>query len=67
MGKFVGGRPTNCDRTGMRGCHIVVGSPGRIRHLIELNLLDAKAVRLFILDEADKLLEKDYDFKHDLK
>ncbi|CAH1399522.1 unnamed protein product [Nezara viridula] len=66
VGTFVGGRSTNSDKPVMKGCHIAVGSPGRIRHLIELKILDSKAVRLFVLDEADKLFEKDYDYQHDL-
>ncbi|XP_014290252.1 probable ATP-dependent RNA helicase DDX20 [Halyomorpha halys] len=66
VGTFVGGRSTNSDKPVMKGCHIAVGSPGRIRHLIELNILDSKAVRLFVLDEADKLFEKEYDYQHDL-
>lgn len=32
--------------------------PGRIKQLIELNYLNTASIRLFILDEADKLLEE---------
>lgn len=40
--------------------HIVVGSPGRLKHLIDEKHIDLKSVRLFILDEADKLMEKSF-------
>lgn len=32
--------------------------PGRIKQLIELGLLVTSSIRLFVLDEADKLLEE---------
>ena len=31
---------------------------GRIKHLMENNILSPTSIRLFILDEADKLMEK---------
>lgn len=35
-----------------------VPSAGRIKQLIELGLLSTSSIRLFVLDEADKLLEE---------
>ncbi|NXG63292.1 DDX20 helicase, partial [Hemiprocne comata] len=55
---FIGGTPLNQDKTRLRKCHIAVGSPGRIKQLIELDYLNTASIRLFILDEADKLLEE---------
>ncbi|XP_076976022.1 putative ATP-dependent RNA helicase DDX20 [Tamandua tetradactyla] len=55
---FIGGTPLSQDKTRLKKCHIAVGSPGRIKQLIELDYLNAASVRLFILDEADKLLEE---------
>ncbi|XP_077191019.1 putative ATP-dependent RNA helicase DDX20 [Paroedura picta] len=55
---FIGGTPLNQDKTRLKKCHIAVGSPGRIKQLIELNYLNTASIRLFILDEADKLLEQ---------
>ncbi|XP_047993337.1 ATP-dependent RNA helicase DHH1-like [Leguminivora glycinivorella] len=40
--------------------HIVVGSPGRLHHLIRDSHIDVSAVRLLVLDEADKLMEKSF-------
>ena len=39
-----------------RGCHIVVGTPGRITDMIRSNLLKATGVKLLIIDEADEML-----------
>ncbi|XP_055994974.1 probable ATP-dependent RNA helicase DDX20 [Sorex fumeus] len=55
---FIGGTPLSQDKTKLKKCHIAVGSPGRIKQLIELDYLNPRSIRLFILDEADKLLEE---------
>ncbi|NWH41839.1 DDX20 helicase, partial [Chloropsis hardwickii] len=55
---FIGGTPLSQDRSRLKKCHIAVGSPGRIKQLIELEYLSTASVRLFVLDEADKLLEE---------
>ncbi|NWH64668.1 DDX20 helicase, partial [Geococcyx californianus] len=55
---FIGGTPLSQDRARLKKCHIAVGSPGRIKQLIELDYLNTSSIRLFILDEADKLLEE---------
>ncbi|NXX95241.1 DDX20 helicase, partial [Centropus bengalensis] len=55
---FIGGTPLSQDRARLKKCHIAVGSPGRIKQLIELDYLNTASIRLFILDEADKLLEE---------
>ncbi|XP_030640746.1 putative ATP-dependent RNA helicase DDX20 [Chanos chanos] len=55
---FIGGTPVNQDKINLKKCHIAVGSPGRIKQLIEMGLLVTSSIRLFVLDEADKLLEQ---------
>ncbi|NXP87391.1 DDX20 helicase, partial [Passerina amoena] len=55
---FIGGTPLSQDRSRLKKCHIAVGSPGRIKQLIELDYLNTASVRLLVLDEADKLLEE---------
>ncbi|XP_054420984.1 probable ATP-dependent RNA helicase DDX20 [Pteronotus mesoamericanus] len=55
---FIGGTPLSQDKIRLKKCHIAVGSPGRIKQLIELDYLNPGSIRLFILDEADKLLEE---------
>lgn len=39
-----------------RGCHIVVGTPGRVRDLIERKKLDISEINFLVLDEADEML-----------
>ncbi|KAM3933122.1 putative ATP-dependent RNA helicase DDX20 [Leptodactylus fuscus] len=55
---FIGGTPLPQDKARLKKCHIAVGSPGRIKQLIEIGYLNTSSIRLFILDEADKLLEE---------
>jgi ATP-dependent RNA helicase DDX20 len=55
---FIGGLAVRNDRAQLqRGCHIVVGSPGRVKQLIELGILKVNSIRMAVLDEADQLLE----------
>ncbi|XP_052460117.1 probable ATP-dependent RNA helicase DDX20 [Carassius gibelio] len=54
---FIGGRPVSQDKFHLKKCHIAIGSPGRIKQLIEMGALTTSSIRLFVLDEADKLLE----------
>ncbi|KAL1269806.1 hypothetical protein QQF64_032095 [Cirrhinus molitorella] len=56
---FIGGRPISQDKLNLKKCHIAIGSPGRIKQLIEMEALTTSSIRLFVLDEADKLLEDD--------
>ncbi|KAL4648395.1 putative ATP-dependent RNA helicase DDX20 [Arapaima gigas] len=55
---FIGGTPVSQDKARLKKCHIAIGSPGRIKQLIELGFLCTASIRLFVLDEADKLLEE---------
>ncbi|CAF0848694.1 unnamed protein product [Brachionus calyciflorus] len=57
---FIGGQSINQDKTKIKNCQIAVGTPGRINHLIEQNLLNTSNIRFFVLDEADKLLEPEF-------
>jgi ATP-dependent RNA helicase DeaD len=52
-------------RTLSHGCHIVVGTPGRLRDHIERTQLDLSALRAAVLDEADEML--DLGFREDLE
>jgi superfamily II DNA/RNA helicase len=57
---FIGGLPLSEDIAKLKNCHIAVATPGRLKQLIFEKILDPDAVRLFILDEADKLMEQDF-------
>ncbi len=47
------------------GCHIVVGTPGRLRDHLERGQLDISALAVVVLDEADEML--DLGFREDLE
>ena len=47
------------------GCHIVVGTPGRLRDHLERGRLDTASLRVAVLDEADEML--DLGFREDLE
>jgi ATP-dependent RNA helicase DeaD len=46
------------------GCHIVVGTPGRLRDHMDRGQLDVSALRVVVLDEADEML--DLGFREEL-
>jgi len=48
-----------------RGCHIVVGTPGRLRDHLERGALQIGDLRALVLDEADEML--DLGFREDLE
>jgi ATP-dependent RNA helicase DeaD len=47
------------------GCHIVVGTPGRLKDHLTRRRLDPSALRAVVLDEADEML--DLGFREDLE
>lgn len=57
----MGGLPVEADiEKFKKKVHILVGSPGRMRHLIQNKHIEVSAVRLLVLDEADKLMDKSF-------
>ncbi|KAH0548896.1 hypothetical protein KQX54_004071 [Cotesia glomerata] len=57
---FVGGTPMQSDKTKIVSCHVIVSTPGRLKHLIDQKLVKIENVRLFVLDEADKLMDDSF-------
>ncbi|KAG0380927.1 DEAD (Asp-Glu-Ala-Asp) box polypeptide 20 [Mortierella sp. AD032] len=57
---MIGGMPIQKDRENLKRCSIVVGTPGRVLSLIETGHLETSHIRLFVMDEADKLMEDLY-------
>lgn len=63
---FIGGTSLEMDRELiMKGCQIAIGTTGRLCQLVKQKMLHLSQVNLFILDEADKLMER--DFQHEIK
>ncbi|MFM7108114.1 MAG: DEAD/DEAH box helicase [Planctomycetaceae bacterium] len=48
-----------------RGAHVVVGTPGRLTDHLARGTLDLSAVRMLVLDEADRML--DMGFREDVE
>nr|XP_023028407.1 probable ATP-dependent RNA helicase DDX20 [Leptinotarsa decemlineata] len=57
---FIGGLPLQDDKEKCKNCHIAVGTPGRLKHLIKEGVMITKSVHLFVLDEVDKLMESSF-------
>lgn len=54
---FIGGFPESEDVEKAKNCHIAVGAPGRIKSLVKQQILNPQYIKLFVLDEADKIME----------
>jgi ATP-dependent RNA helicase RhlE len=57
VGVAYGGAPVSSQAKRLRGAHIVVATPGRLQDLIERRMISLDAVRILILDEADRMLD----------
>lgn len=42
------------------GCHIVVGTPGRVYDMINRKVFRTNNIKLFVLDEADEMLSRGF-------
>jgi ATP-dependent RNA helicase DeaD len=62
----VGGMDPLTERRALnRGCHIVVGTPGRLRDHLDRGSLRLASLKAVVLDEADEML--DLGFREDLE
>jgi ATP-dependent RNA helicase DeaD len=62
----VGGMDPRAEKHQLRaGCHVVVGTPGRLRDHLERRNLDVGDLKAVVLDEADEML--DLGFREDLE
>lgn len=61
-GVFYGGTPIKTDIETLKNkdtCpHIIVGTPGRLKALVRDKALRLGSVRIFVLDECDKMLDQ---------
>src|SRR5205823_8396098 len=52
-----GGMPLQEQAKRAKTAHVLVATPGRLEDLAERRLVDLSGVRMFILDEADRMLD----------
>jgi superfamily II DNA/RNA helicase len=52
-----GGMPLKAQANRAKGVHVLVATPGRLQDLVERRLVDLQAIRILILDEADRMLD----------
>ncbi len=52
-----GGMPLKSQADRARGANILVATPGRLQDLADRRMLDLSAVRILVLDEADRMLD----------
>ena len=59
---LIGGQSTDNDISNFRyeTPHIIVGCPGRINEMLRRRYLNAKSIKLIILDEADEMLSQGF-------
>ena len=63
---FVGGRPLRPQLNELqKGVEIAIGTPGRVIDLIDRRALDLQAIKVVVLDEADRML--DIGFRPDIE
>mgnify|MGYP006414216597 CR=1 FL=1 len=53
---FVGGLSLKEDIKKAERCHVAVGTPGRLKQMVEEGLMDVSSVRILVLDEVDRML-----------
>ena len=57
VGVAYGGAPVRAQANDLRGAQIVIATPGRLQDLVERRLVSLGAVRVLVLDEADRMLD----------
>lgn len=56
--KAYGGTSTNHQRAMiLRGCHILVATPGRLNDFLDKGSIAFDCIKYFVLDEADRMLD----------
>ncbi|MBV8257711.1 MAG: DEAD/DEAH box helicase [Actinobacteria bacterium] len=57
VGVAYGGVPVAAQAKRLRGAHVVVATPGRLHDLAQRRLISLDAIRILVLDEADRMLD----------
>lgn len=59
---LIGGTDARSDREALKngGLQIVVGTPGRVKDMIEKGALKTDFLKMIVLDEADEMLSRGF-------
>jgi superfamily II DNA/RNA helicase len=52
-----GGAPVGPQAKRLKGAHVVVATPGRLHDLVQRRMISLDAIRILVLDEADRMLD----------
>lgn len=56
----IGGIPVSKNMQQCEKSHVLIGTPGRIKDLISRNAFDVSKINIFVIDEADELLTREF-------
>ncbi|MFT6397864.1 MAG: ATP-independent RNA helicase DbpA [Bradymonadia bacterium] len=57
-----GGNSSRDQRDALQaGAHVIVGTPGRLLHQLDLQRIDARSLTTLVLDEADRMLDMGFE------
>lgn len=58
--EFIGGTSVAQSIRRLTNCHVAVGTPGRLSHMVKECKMDFSKVKVVALDEADKLMDNSF-------
>lgn len=59
-GLLIGGVPMTKNIEDIKSCQVLVGTPGRIKKMLELNYINIDLLKILVIDEADELLKQEF-------
>ena len=60
VGLLIGGVQISKNIEDAKNCQILVGTPGRVRDLLERGVFNPNLLKIFVIDEADELLQHEF-------
>jgi ATP-dependent RNA helicase DbpA len=59
---ITGGAPSRPQRDALEaGAHVIIGTPGRVLHNLEMGRIATQGLRCLVLDEADRMLDMGFE------
>ncbi|KAF7732861.1 DEAD (Asp-Glu-Ala-Asp) box polypeptide 20 [Apophysomyces ossiformis] len=57
---FIGGLSVKGDTLKLHHCQVIIGTPGRLMALLDEQKINTKAIKLLVMDEADRLMSDSF-------